>query len=81
MTEVATGAAPEAAPDLAPDLLKGIRQIAGFLDESERRTHYMLEQNQLPAYRIGHRWYARKSTLIKRIEQLEAEAMSDAGTA
>ena len=67
--------------DLADDLLKGVREIAGFLDESERRTHYMLEQNQLPAYRIGHRWYARKSTLIKRIENLEAEAMSDAGAA
>ena len=67
--------------DLAPDLLKGIREIAGFLDESERRVHYMLEQNQLPAYRIGHRWYARKSTLIKRIEELEAGAMAEVGAA
>ena len=71
----------EPATDLADDLLKGVHRIGLFLNEPDRRIRYMAEQNQLPVFKIGRCLYGRKSTLLKHIEKLEAEAMSDAGAA
>jgi hypothetical protein len=59
------------------DLLRGAKAIARFLlDDSgprERRVVYHLfEKGTLPAFRLGSRIYARKSTLSAWIERLEA---------
>lgn len=45
------------------DKLKGVKAIADFIDEDERRTFYMLERSQLPAFKIGRIWYASKRKL------------------
>jgi Helix-turn-helix domain len=51
---------------LASDLLSGIAEIAGHTGESERRTRYLCDTGQIPAFQIGNRWYARKSELDRR---------------
>ena len=58
------------------DLLRGASAIAFFLlnDSGQRRVVYHLfEKKRLPAFRLGKRIYARKSTLSAWIEALEAE--------
>jgi len=58
------------------DLLRGASAIAFFLlnDPGQRRVVYHLfEKKRLPAFRLGKRIYARKSTLSAWIEALEAE--------
>jgi excisionase family DNA binding protein len=59
--------------DLATDLLTGAPAIAAFLGFSERKTYHLLEEGRLPAFKIGDKnWQARKSTLRRHIEGLEA---------
>jgi hypothetical protein len=55
----------------ADDVLRGVREIATYLGETERRTHYLLERRMLPAYQIGSRWEMRKSTHLAHIAKLE----------
>jgi hypothetical protein len=51
------------ASSLGGDLLKGVPQIAEFIDESERRTYYLLERGYLPAGKMGATWIASKQAL------------------
>jgi excisionase family DNA binding protein len=61
------------ADDLANDLIGGVPAIAAFLGFSQRQTYHLLEKGKLPAFKIGDRkWQARKSTLRRHIENLEA---------
>ena len=53
-------------------MLKGVAQIASYIDETERRTHYMLDQGDLPAFKWRGRWRARPSTLDECLRHLEA---------
>jgi hypothetical protein len=48
---------------LADDLLTGIRAIAQYTGESERRTEYLVACGLIPAFKIGARVCARKSEL------------------
>jgi hypothetical protein len=48
---------------LADDLLTGIRAIARYTGESERRTEYLAERGLIPVFRVGRRVHARKSQL------------------
>ena len=48
------------------DLLKGVSRIAKYLDESERRTYYLLEKKYIPGFKIGSIWHSRKSRLNQR---------------
>ena len=59
---------------LADDVLKGAREIGEFLGMSERRVYWLLENNQIPAFKLGTSWYARKSKLMAHIEELEQGA-------
>ena len=60
--------------NLADDLMGGVPAIAAFLGLSERQTYHLLEKGKLPAFKIGDRkWQARKSTLLRHIEGLEAK--------
>lgn len=45
------------------DKLKGVKAIADFIDENERRVFYMLETGQLPAFKIGKIWHSTKTKL------------------
>jgi hypothetical protein len=59
--------------DLANDLLDGAAAIGEFLQKTPRQTYHLLENGKLPAFKIGDRkWQARKSSLRRHIESLEA---------
>lgn len=68
--------------DLATDLLDGVPAIAAFGGWSPRRTYYLAENELIPAFKIGKKWAARKSTLRQHIAKLEARhAEAEAGHA
>jgi hypothetical protein len=65
--------------DLKNDLLNGAEAIAAFLNQTERRIYHLLEMGKLPAFKLGGRkWQARKSSLRRQIEALEAKAGGEA---
>jgi hypothetical protein len=49
-------------PTVADDLLRGTSEIAGFIGFSRKRTARLLNNRQLPAFKIGRIWCMRKST-------------------
>jgi hypothetical protein len=59
---------------LADDLLDGAAAIAEFTGWSERRVFYLAETKQLPCFKVGSKWCARRSTLREYIEKLESGA-------
>ncbi len=59
---------------LADDLLRGVPAIAEWRGDPERRTYYLLENRQIPGFKIGNIWHSRKSTQLRHIEELEREA-------
>ena len=48
----------------APDLVWGATAIAKVIGRSERSTFHLLEQQLLPAKRVGGRWVASRAKLI-----------------
>ena len=77
MTALTTGTV--TLPDnLANDMLHGAAEIAAFTRQTKRQVEHQLENNQLPAFKIGGRWRMRKSTYLRHIERLESEAMQAA---
>ena len=58
--------------ELAADLLDGMPAIAKFYGCTERRGYYLAENKLIPAFKVGEKWCARKSTLRTHIEKLEA---------
>ena len=64
--------------DLATDLLDGVPAIAAFAGWSCRRTYYLVENELVPAFKIGKKWAARKSTLRRHIDNLEASQKATA---
>ena len=63
---------------LRDDLLSQAGPIGEFIGEGERRTYRLLETGEIPGFKMGGRWYARKSTLLEHIANLEKRATSDA---
>jgi hypothetical protein len=63
--------------DLADDLLRGILKISRFLGEPERRGYYLAETGQIPAFKVGKIWMARKSGLRRFYAELEAKAEAE----
>jgi hypothetical protein len=60
------------APDVSDDLLVGIKPIANWLQLPTRKVFYMAEKRHLPLFKIGKQWAGRKSSILKRFEELEA---------
>jgi len=46
------------------DLVWGARAIAEVIGQSERSTFHLLENEHLPAKRIGRRWCASRARLL-----------------
>jgi hypothetical protein len=70
-----TSAAPSpmgAEDSLADDLLRGVRPIAEFLGETERRTFYLCERGYIPAGKVGAAWVASKKALRAHFGRLTA---------
>jgi hypothetical protein len=67
---------PPADDEPSTDGLRGVRAIAGFIGETERRTSYLLENRVLPAGKEGAAWIASKKRL--RVYHREATGGSQA---
>jgi hypothetical protein len=59
---------------LSDDLMIGVEAIAEFTGQPERRVFHMLASGQLPGFKLGSKWAARKSTLQQHIVEREREA-------
>jgi hypothetical protein len=59
---------------LAEDLIEGADKIGAELGLNRKRTYDLLEGEELrgAAFKMGGRWFARRSTLRKHIERLES---------
>ena len=55
---------------LASDLLKGIRPIADYIGETERRTYYLCERGYIPCGKEGATWVASKHALWEHYQRL-----------
>ena len=62
-------------PDLASDMLHGAAAIARFIGVSQRKAFYLCEKNQIPAFQMGRKWYARRSTLQQFVAEQERRAL------
>ena len=56
---------------IGDDLIVGVRAIANELDETPRRIHHLLSTGQLPGFKLGGRWYCRRTRLAEMIVELE----------
>jgi hypothetical protein len=63
---------------LHDDLLIGAEKIAEFTGQSERRVFHMLAIGQLPGFKLGNKWAAKKSTLQQHIDEREREGAREA---
>jgi hypothetical protein len=60
---------------LAGDLMIGVKAIAEWLGIAPRKVFYMAETGQLPGlFKIGSKWAGRKSTIQRRITELETQS-------
>jgi hypothetical protein len=49
------------------DLLRGAREIADYIGRPYRTTAYLLETQQLPAWKLAGKWHSTKAKLRARI--------------
>jgi hypothetical protein len=59
---------------IAADRLRGVRQIAAELDETIRRTYYLLENGLIPAGKQGGNWIGSRRALREHYERLTGSA-------
>ena len=55
---------------LGTDVLRGVRPIAAFIGETERRTFYLLEKGLIPAGKQGANWIASRRVLTQHYARL-----------
>lgn len=59
------------------DLLTGAEAIAAFMRVKPRRVYHLAETQRLPVFRLGTTLCARRSTLLRWIEDMERAAMTN----
>jgi len=59
------------------DLLSGADSIAAFMGIKSRRVYHLAETQRLPVFRLGSTLCARRSTLIRWIEEMERGTVSN----
>ena len=62
------------------DYLHGARDIGEHLNVSPRRAFYLLENNLIPAGKIGNTWVSRRSRIDSAIEALVADVSTARGS-
>lgn len=62
---------------LSDDLLVGAEAIGDFIGYDTRRTMHVLHSGQIPAFKIGQIWHAKRSTLTAFIDELDARAVKE----
>jgi hypothetical protein len=75
MSESLTALANGGGVDLV-DAMAGTAAIAAHIGKTQNQTAYMLEKGQLPAFKLGGKWYMRRSTFDAFIAKLEAAAIA-----
>jgi hypothetical protein len=58
--------------DVSGDLLRGVKQIAKFINDDERSTFHKLSKGHLPGGKEGKQWIASKRRLREHYAQLTA---------
>ena len=53
------------------DLLAGAAEIAAFMRLNRRQVYHLVETSRLPVFRLGTQLCARRSTLLRWIEEME----------
>ncbi len=61
------------------DLIRSTKGIAEALGCSARQARYLCETSQIPVFKIGSRWHARRATLERFLEEREAAALAAMG--
>jgi excisionase family DNA binding protein len=61
------------------DLLSGAEAIAAYIGVKPRRIYHLAETRRLPVFRIGSTLCARRSTLLRWIEDMERAAITSEG--
>lgn len=56
---------------LAEDLLHGVKRIAAYIGVTPRRAYYLLECGEIPGFRLGRIWCARRSEIDARCRALD----------
>lgn len=65
---------PGVSRDDCPELLCGASEIAEFIfgdRQARRKVYHFYEQHDLPGFKVGNGLYARRSTILKWIEDKE----------
>ena len=77
-TALASGVVPTAAAGttdkISDDLLRGAAEIADYTGLPRRRVYRLTERKQMPVFRLGSELCARKSTLLRWLDSLEAQS-------
>ena len=60
------------------DLLRSTKEIAAVLNCSVRQAQYLCEKGQIPVFKIGSIWHARRASLERHLERLEQAALAGA---
>jgi excisionase family DNA binding protein len=60
------------------ELLTGADEIAAFIGVKARRIYHLAETKRLPVFRLGATLCARRSTLVRWIEEMERKATQTA---
>lgn len=61
------------------DLLSGAEAIAAYIGVKPRRIYHLAETRRLPVFRIGSTLCARRSTLLRWIEDMERDVITRVG--
>ncbi len=56
---------------LADDLLTGAEEIGKFIGKTTRQTYYLLENREIPGFKLGAIWHGRKTTFLAHYTKLE----------
>ena len=72
--EIASVAEPA---ELSEDILIGAEAISAFTGWKRRRVFHLAEKGEIPCFKVGGIIHARKSTLIRWIEQMESRSMAN----
>ena len=72
------GIEPEPADSpFADDILRGLEEIANFIDETPHRTAALIRRREIPAGRLGNEYIASKQRLRRHYQDLTAGLVND----
>jgi hypothetical protein len=58
--------------EIRDDVLRGIKRIADYTGFSEDAAQRLCSDRKIPAFKIGARWFMRRSRYLRMIEDKEA---------